>query len=130
MDKASIIIMQNVFVCHLHHLNNRYVHIYTCVYTHSHVHTVILSSSRLNETINQMDEREHSSDTTIASLEKELSLRQQVMEMHKKKALESVQSLQETRLKFSDVEGQVEEARKAMQSKADECERETQQLRR
>jgi len=84
----------------------------------------------LNDLVCQLEERERNMDATLQSTDKEASLKQQVLELHKKKALESVQGLQEAQLRLGEVERQVQSAQQALQNKTEECERDAQALRR
>ena len=80
---------------------------------------------RLAELIGQLEERERNSEVTVQTMDKELTLKQQAVEMHKSKALESVQSMQEWQMKVNDLEGRVENAESALKTKIEECEKET-----
>ena len=75
--------------------------------------------------INHLEERERNSEVTIQTMDKELTLKQQAIEMHKNKALESVQSVQEWQLKVNDLQGRVENAESALRGKVEECEKES-----
>ena len=75
--------------------------------------------------INHLEERERNSEVTIQTMDKELTLKQQAIEMHKNKALESVQSVQEWQLKVNDLQGRVENAESALKGKVEECEKES-----
>ena len=76
------------------------------------------------EMIGQLEERERNSEVTIQTMDKELTLKQQAVEMHKTKALESVQGIQEWQLKVNDLQGRVENAESALKGKVEECEKE------
>ena len=75
--------------------------------------------------IAQLEERERNSEVTIQTMDKELTLKQQVIEMHKNKALESVQSVQEWQLKVNDLQGRMDNAESALKGKVEECEKES-----
>ena len=45
---------------------------------------------RLNDLVCQLEERERNMDATLQSTDKEASLKQQVLELHKKKVWEGV----------------------------------------
>ena len=72
-----------------------------------------------------MEERERNSEVTIQTMDKELTLKQQAIEMHKHKALESVHSIQEWQGKVNDLEGRAANAESALQRKVEECEKES-----
>ena len=80
---------------------------------------------RLAELIGQLEERERNSEVTVQTMDKELTLKQQAVEMHKTKALESVQSVQEWQIKVNDLQGRVENVESALKGKVEECEKES-----
>ena len=80
--------------------------------------------------ISQLDERERNSEATLQSVDKELTLKQQAIELHKRKALESVLSLQEAQLKIEEVERLTQNTEKTLQGKTEECEQENQSFKR
>lgn len=51
-----------------------------------------------NQVVRKLEEKERLLQNTLATVEKELSLRQQALEMHKRKAIESAQSAADLKL--------------------------------
>lgn len=51
-----------------------------------------------NQVVRKLEEKERLLQNTLATVEKELQLRQQALEMHKRKAIESAQSAADLKL--------------------------------
>ena len=110
---------------------------YTCVITDCTLFVkayiefcYVFDAARLAELIGQLEERERNSEAAVQTMDKELTLKQQAIEMHKHKALESVQSIQEWQLKVNDLENRIANAESALQSKVEECEKENMAVKR
>lgn len=90
-------------------------------------HIVALSAekSRLHELVNQMEQKEKATETALQALERELTVKQQVLEAHRKKALDSCQTLQECQLRTQDLEKQLLSAQKSVQSLVEQNEKES-----
>ena len=74
-----------------------------------HVHATLCfvpRCSRLAELIGQLEERERNSEMTVLTLDKELTLKQEAVEKHKHKAMESVESAQAWGTKVTDLQTQ------------------------
>lgn len=57
-----------------------------------------------NLVVRKLEEKERILQNTLATVEKELQLRQQAMEMHKRKAIESAQSAADLKLHLGNIE--------------------------
>lgn len=73
--------------------------------------TILLQTNTLttqveaqNQVVRKLEEKERLLQNTLATVEKELSLRQQALEMHKRKAIESAQSAADLKLHLGKVE--------------------------
>lgn len=62
------------------------------------VSTLTQQVETANLVVRKLEEKERILQNTLATAEKELSLRQQAMEMHKRKAIESAQSAADLKL--------------------------------
>lgn len=62
------------------------------------VGTLTTQVDSANVVVRKLEEKERILQNTLATIEKELSLRQQAMEMHKRKAIESAQSAADLKL--------------------------------
>ncbi|KAL5473016.1 hypothetical protein EMCRGX_G027456 [Ephydatia muelleri] len=93
---------------------------------------VVLSAekSRLNELVTQMEQKEKATETGLQALERDLTVKQQVLEAHRKKALDSCQALQECQLRTQDLEKQLLSAQKSVQSLVEQNEKESSLVRR
>ena len=56
-----------------------------------------------NQVVRRLEEKERLLQSSIAAAEKELMLRQQAMEMHKRKAIESAQSAADLKLHLGEI---------------------------
>jgi E3 ubiquitin-protein ligase BRE1 len=62
-----------------------------------------------NQVVRKLEEKERLLQTNLATVEKELQLRQQAMEMHKRKAIESAQSAADLKLHLEKYHSQIKE---------------------
>ncbi|KAH8366253.1 hypothetical protein KR093_010988 [Drosophila rubida] len=74
--------------------------------------------------LRKLEEKERSLQATVASIEKELMLRQQAMEMHKRKAIESAQSAADLKLHLEKYHAQMKEAQQVVAEKTSALEAE------
>lgn len=74
--------------------------------------------------LRKLEEKERSLQATVASIEKELMLRQQAMEMHKRKAIESAQSAADLKLHLEKYHAQMKEAQQVVAEKTSSLEAE------
>ena len=61
--------------------------------------------------VRKLEEKERLLQTNLATVEKELTLRQQAMEMHKRKAIESAQSAADLKLHLEKYHSQIKVGR-------------------
>ncbi|PFX20960.1 E3 ubiquitin-protein ligase Bre1-like [Stylophora pistillata] len=75
-------------------------------------HVTSLNTHRETQTqlVKKLEEREKALQNAVTSLEKELNLRQQAMELHKRKAIESAQAAQDMKIRFDLFQQQFQEA--------------------
>lgn len=64
--------------------------------------------------VKKLEEREKALQNAVTSLEKELSLRQQAMELHKRKAVDSAQAAQDIKIRFDSFQQQFQEAQESL----------------
>ncbi|XP_068677983.1 E3 ubiquitin-protein ligase BRE1B-like [Montipora foliosa] len=64
--------------------------------------------------VKKQEEREKALQNAVTSLEKELNLRQQAMELHKRKAVESSQAAQDIKIRFDSFQQQFQEAQESL----------------
>lgn len=64
--------------------------------------------------VKKLEEREKALQNAVTSLEKELNLRQQAMELHKRKAVESAQAAQDVKIRFDSFQQQFQEAQESL----------------
>ncbi|XP_058986365.1 E3 ubiquitin-protein ligase Bre1-like [Musca domestica] len=74
--------------------------------------------------LRKLEEKERSLQATVAAIEKELVLRQQAMEMHKRKAIESAQSAADLKLHLEKYHAQMKEAQQVVAEKTSSLEAE------
>lgn len=79
-------------------------------------HVTSLNAHRETQTqlVRKQDEREKALQNAVTSLEKELNLRQQAMELHKRKAIESAQAAQDIKIRFDSFQQQFQEAQESL----------------
>ncbi|XP_022918335.1 E3 ubiquitin-protein ligase Bre1 [Onthophagus taurus] len=74
--------------------------------------------------VRKLEEKERILQNTLATAEKELALRQQAMEMHKRKAIESAQSAADLKLHLEKYHSQMKEAQQVVTEKTSSLEAE------
>uniref|UniRef100_A0A1A9X333 E3 ubiquitin protein ligase n=1 Tax=Glossina brevipalpis TaxID=37001 RepID=A0A1A9X333_9MUSC len=74
--------------------------------------------------LRKLEEKERNLQATVATIEKELVLRQQAMEMHKRKAIESAQSAADLKLHLEKYHAQMKEAQQVVAEKTSSLEAE------
>nr|NVI70138.1 Bre1 [Cucujiformia] len=77
-----------------------------------------------NIVVRKLEEKERILQNTLATVEKELTLRQQAMEMHKRKAIESAQSAADLKLHLEKYHSQMKEAQQVVAEKTSSLEAE------
>lgn len=79
-------------------------------------HVTSLNTHRETQTqlVKKLEEREKALQNAVTSLEKELNLRQQAMELHKRKAVESAQAAQDIKIRFDSFQQQFQEAQESL----------------
>ncbi|XP_029648554.1 E3 ubiquitin-protein ligase Bre1 [Octopus sinensis] len=78
-----------------------------------------------NQVVRKLEEKERILQNNLATVEKELSLRQQAMEMHKRKAVESAQAAADLKLRLDKYQSQLKEAQVAVAEKTAHLEKES-----
>mgnify|MGYP002803978355 CR=1 FL=1 len=76
------------------------------------------------QVIKKLEERERSLQSTLLSIDKELVLRQQAMDLHKRKATESAQIAQDFKIRIESFQQQLQEAEKSLRTKTRSLEEE------
>merc|ERR1712223_340386 len=77
-----------------------------------------------NQVVRKLEEKERLLQTNLAALDKELSMRQQAMEMHKRKAIESAQSAADLKLHLEKYHAQIKEMQVTVAEKTSSLEAE------
>merc|ERR1712038_1278100 len=77
-----------------------------------------------NQVVRKLEEKERLLQTNLATVEKELVLRQQAMEMHKRKAIETAQSAADLKLHLEKYHGQIKEVQQTVAEKTSALEAE------
>nr|NVI70121.1 Bre1 [Cucujiformia] len=88
------------------------------------VQTLTLQVDAANIVVRKLEEKERILQNTLATVEKELALRQQAMEMHKRKAIESAQSAADLKLHLEKYHSQMKEAQQVVAEKTSSLEAE------
>lgn len=83
-----------------------------------------------NVVVRKLEEKERILQNALATAEKELSVRQQAMEMHKRKAIESAQSAADLKLHLEKYHAQMKEAQQVVAEKTSALEAEAYKTRR
>lgn len=78
----------------------------------------------LHIVLRKLEEKERILQNTVTTIEKELTLRQQAMEMHKRKAIESAQSAADLKLHLEKYHSQMKEAQQVVAEKTSSLEAE------
>nr|NVI70151.1 Bre1 [Cucujiformia]NVI70154.1 Bre1 [Cucujiformia] len=88
------------------------------------VQTLTTQVDAANIVVRKLEEKERILQNTLATVEKELTLRQQAMEMHKRKAIESAQSAADLKLHLEKYHSQMKEAQQVVAEKTSSLEAE------
>lgn len=88
------------------------------------VGTLTTQVEAANIVVRKLEEKERILQNTLATVEKELALRQQAMEMHKRKAIESAQSAADLKLHLEKYHSQMKEAQQVVAEKTSSLEAE------
>nr|NVI70116.1 Bre1 [Cucujiformia] len=88
------------------------------------VQTLTTQVDAANIVVRKLEEKERILQNTLATMEKELALRQQAMEMHKRKAIESAQSAADLKLHLEKYHSQMKEAQQVVAEKTSSLEAE------
>lgn len=88
------------------------------------VQTLTAQVEAANIVVRKLEEKERILQNTLATVEKELALRQQAMEMHKRKAIESAQSAADLKLHLEKYHSQMKEAQQVVAEKTSSLEAE------
>nr|NVI70129.1 Bre1 [Cucujiformia] len=88
------------------------------------VSTLTTQVEAANMVVRKLEEKERLLQGTLGAVEKELSLRQQAMEMHKRKAIESAQSAADLKLHLEKYHSQMKEAQQVVAEKTSSLEAE------
>merc|ERR1712029_1131222 len=78
-----------------------------------------------NQVVRKLEEKERLLQNNLATVEKELLLRQQAMEMHKRKAIESAQSAADLKLHLEKYHAQIKEMQQTVAEKTSSLEAES-----
>lgn len=88
------------------------------------VMTMTTQVEATNQVVRKLEEKERILQNSLATVEKELALRQQAMEMHKRKAIESAQSAADLKLHLEKYHAQMKEAQQTVTEKTSSLEAE------
>ncbi|XP_030757595.1 E3 ubiquitin-protein ligase Bre1-like [Sitophilus oryzae] len=88
------------------------------------VTTLTTQVDAANLVVRKLEEKERILQNTLTTVEKELQLRQQAMEMHKRKAIESAQSAADLKLHLEKYHSQMKEAQQVVAEKTSSLEAE------
>ncbi|XP_046680680.1 E3 ubiquitin-protein ligase Bre1 isoform X2 [Homalodisca vitripennis] len=88
------------------------------------VTTLTMQVEATNVVVRKLEEKERILQNSLATAEKELALRQQAMEMHKRKAIESAQSAADLKLHLEKYHAQMKEAQQVVAEKTSSLEAE------
>lgn len=88
------------------------------------VSTLTTQVEAANLVVRKLEEKERILQGTLSAVEKELTLRQQAMEMHKRKAIESAQSAADLKLHLEKYHSQMKEAQQVVAEKTSSLEAE------
>ncbi|XP_018027488.1 E3 ubiquitin-protein ligase Bre1-like [Hyalella azteca] len=94
------------------------------------VNTLTTQVSAQNQVVRKLEEKERLLQNSLSTLEKELTLRQQALEMHKRKAIESAQSAADLKLHLEKYHAQMKEAQQVVAEKTITLEQESFKYRR
>merc|ERR1711894_464481 len=88
------------------------------------VNTLSTQIEAQNQVVRKLEEKERLLQNNLAALDKELSMRQQAMEMHKRKAIESAQSAADLKLHLEKYHAQIKEVQQTVAEKTSALEAE------
>merc|ERR1712051_452123 len=88
------------------------------------VNTLSTQVEAQNQVVRKLEEKERLLQTNLAALDKELSMRQQAMEMYKRKAIESAQSAADLKLHLEKYHAQIKEVQQTVAEKTSALEAE------
>merc|ERR1712029_109509 len=88
------------------------------------VNTLSTQVEAQNQVVRKLEEKERLLQNNLAALDKELSMRQQAMEMHKRKAIESAQSAADLKLHLEKYHAQIKEMQQTVAEKTSSLEAE------
>merc|ERR1711899_136815 len=88
------------------------------------VNTLSTQIEAQNQVVRKLEEKERLLQTNLAAMDKELSMRQQAMEMHKRKAIESAQSAADLKLHLEKYHAQIKEVQQTVAEKTSALEAE------
>ncbi|KAJ8980917.1 hypothetical protein NQ317_011558, partial [Molorchus minor] len=88
------------------------------------VSTLTTQVESANLVVRKLEDKERILQNTLSTVEKELALRQQAMEMHKRKAIESAQSAADLKLHLEKYHSQMKEAQQVVAEKTSSLEAE------
>uniref|UniRef100_A0A2P2I871 E3 ubiquitin protein ligase n=1 Tax=Hirondellea gigas TaxID=1518452 RepID=A0A2P2I871_9CRUS len=94
------------------------------------VNTLATQVSAQNQVVRKLEEKERLLQNSLSTLEKELALRQQTLEMHKRKAIESAQSAADLKMHLEKYHSQMKEAQQVVAEKTVTLEQESFKYRR
>merc|ERR1719384_677781 len=77
-----------------------------------------------NQVVRKLEEKERLLQSSLVAMDKELSMRQQAMEMHKRKAIESAQSAADLKLHLEKYHAQIKEVQQTVAEKTSALEAE------
>merc|ERR1712228_801869 len=77
-----------------------------------------------NQVVRKLEEKERLLQSNLVAMDKELSMRQQAMEMHKRKAIESAQSAADLKLHLEKYHAQIKEVQQTVAEKTSALEAE------
>jgi len=88
------------------------------------VNTLSTQVEAQNQVVRKLEEKERLLQTNLMTVEKELAMRQQAMEMHKRKAIESAQSAADLKLHLEKYHAQIKEVQQTVAEKTSSLEAE------
>ena len=88
------------------------------------VNTLSTQVETQNQVVRKLEEKERLLQNNLAALDKELAMRQQAMEMHKRKAIESAQSAADLKLHLEKYHAQIKEMQQTVAEKTSSLEAE------
>ena len=88
------------------------------------VNTLTTQVDAQHQVVRKLEEKERLLQTNLAAMDKELSMRQQAMEMHKRKAIESAQSAADLKLHLEKYHAQIKEMQQTVAEKTSSLEAE------